>query len=85
LSEATFKIRKSIPPNATPVRITETGYWIEKHRNIPEAVRSNPKVGSKSNCGNCYLDAEKGTFEDPAMRLPEGIRELLPATLEEKG
>lgn len=73
LTEPAYKIKQSIPPNMTPVRITETGYWIDKHREIPDSAWRHPKVGAKGNCGACHLDAEKGTFEDAAMRLPEGV------------
>lgn len=76
LTEPAYKIKQSIPPNMTPVRVTDTGYWIAKHREFPDSVWRHPKVGSKANCGACHLDAEKGTFEDAAMRLPDGIAGL---------
>jgi hypothetical protein len=71
LTEPAYKINRSIPAGETPLRITETAYWIEKHRDIGEQVWKHPKVGSKANCGACHLDAEQGTFEDAAMRLPQ--------------
>jgi len=70
MTEPAFKINRSIPADQTPVRITETGYWIEKHRDIDDRAWKHPKVGSKANCGACHLDAEQGTYEDAAMRLP---------------
>ena len=76
LTEPAYKIKHSIPPNMTPVRITETGYWIDKHRDIPDSTWRHPKVGSKANCSACHLDAEKGTFEDAAMHLPDGSASL---------
>lgn len=69
-TEAAFKINRSIPPAATPLQITETGYWTKKHREISAADWQSPKVKSKANCAACHLDAEAGTFEDAAMRLP---------------
>ena len=71
MTEPAFKINRSIPGDTTPLRITETGYWIEKHRDVADVVWRNPKVVSKANCGACHLDAEQGTFEDAAMRLPK--------------
>ena len=71
LTEAARKINRSIPKDSTPLRVTETGYWVEKHQRIADGVWRNPKVGSKANCGACHLDAEQGTFEDAAMRLPK--------------
>jgi cytochrome b len=70
MSEPAYKINRSIAPGETPLRITQTGYWIEKHRDIDPGAWKHPKVGSKANCAACHLDAEQGTFEDAAMRLP---------------
>ena len=69
-TEAATKIDLSIKTDATPLRITETPYWVKKHRDITAAVWQSPKVKSRSNCAACHLDAEAGTFEDAAMRLP---------------
>ena len=68
--EAAFKINRSIKAGDTPLRITETPYWINKHREIANSVWSSAKVKSKANCAACHLDAEAGTFEDAAMQLP---------------
>lgn len=68
--EAAFKINRSIKAGDTPLRITETPYWIAKHREIADAMWRSAKVKSKANCAACHLDAEEGTFEDAAMELP---------------
>ncbi|MGZ8204005.1 MAG: cytochrome b/b6 domain-containing protein [Burkholderiales bacterium] len=70
MTEPAYKINRSIPADQTPLRITETGYWIEKHRDVGDSVWKHSKVRSKANCGACHLDAEQGTYEDAAMRLP---------------
>lgn len=69
-TEAAYRINRSIPPDEAPRRITETGYWLEKHRDIDDSSWNHPKVGRKSNCAGCHLDAHEGTYEDAAMRLP---------------
>ena len=69
-TEPATKIELSIKVDATPLRITETPYWVKKHRDITAAVWQSPKVKSRTNCAACHLDAEAGTFEDAAMRLP---------------
>jgi cytochrome b len=69
--EAAFKIDQSIPPDATPLRITETPYWVNKHREIAAADWANPLVKSKANCAACHSDADDGTFEDGAMHIPK--------------
>ena len=68
--EAAFKINRSIKPETTPLRITETPYWVDKHHEISETDWRLPKVKSKVNCAACHLDAEAGTFEDAAMHTP---------------
>ena len=69
--EAAFKIEQSIPAGTTPLRITETPYWLKKHREIAAADWANPLVMSKTNCAACHSDADDGTFEDGAMHIPK--------------
>jgi cytochrome b len=71
LTEAGLKIDNSLSPNAAPLRITETPYWLKKHREITDADWRSPQVKSKANCDVCHLDALDGTFEDGAMRMPK--------------
>lgn len=70
-TEAAYKIGQSIPTGAAPQRITETPYWIRKHRDISAADWANPLVKSKTNCAACHSDADAGTFEDGAMQVPK--------------
>jgi cytochrome b len=74
LSEPAWRIDTTTPPNLTPLRITDTPYWRKKHEDIPERVWKMPEVKQRGNCAACHLDAEQGTFEDAAMRLPRGAR-----------
>ena len=83
MTEAAYRINKSIPADVTPLRITETAFWIEKHGRIDNTTWSNPAVGSKSNCRACHRDAEYGTYDDAAIRLPplaKNHSEFKPAT-----
>ncbi len=68
--EAAYKINRSIKPGETPLRITETPYWVSKHHEISDNVWRSAKVKSKGNCAACHLDAEAGLFEDAAMGIP---------------
>ncbi len=70
-TEAAWKIDQSIPNTETPLRITETEYWLDKHADIPSQTWESQKVNGKVNCMACHLDADDGTFEDGAMRIPE--------------
>ena len=68
--EAAYKIDQSIPAGDTPLRVTDTPYWVRKHREIAASDWANPMVKSKTNCAACHSDADAGTFEDGAMRIP---------------
>lgn len=70
LTEAAYRINKSIPADVTPLRITETTFWTEKHVRIDSKTWSNAAVGSRSNCQACHRDAQYGTYDDAAIRLP---------------
>jgi hypothetical protein len=69
-TEPATKIDLSLKSAAVPLRITETPYWVKKHRAIAATDWQLPQVKSKANCAGCHLDAEAGTFEDAAMRMP---------------
>jgi cytochrome b len=71
MTEAAYRINKSIPASVTPLRITETPFWIEKHSRLDDKTWSNSAVGSKSNCRACHRDADYGTYEDAAIRMPQ--------------
>ncbi|HHH36237.1 MAG TPA: cytochrome B [Gammaproteobacteria bacterium] len=71
LSEPAWKISLSVPAGEVPLRITETPYWIRKHRKIDQRYWKSEAVAGKGDCGACHLDAEAGTFEDSDMRLPD--------------
>jgi cytochrome b len=70
LTEPAWKIQHTTPAEQAPLRITKTAYWIEQHQNIAAEIWQHPDVNFQGNCGACHLDAEQGTFEDAAMRLP---------------
>jgi cytochrome b len=70
-TEASFKINRSLKNDATPLRITETPYWIKKHKDIAQDDWQRPQVKSKANCPACHQDAEAGTFEDAATSPPK--------------
>lgn len=70
LIEPSWRIMQSTPPDQAPLRITETVYWKKKHKEIEQRYWDSEKVGGKGDCGACHKDADAGTYEDAAMRLP---------------
>lgn len=65
-------ILASAPQQGEPVqRITETGYFIRQHDELPARVwRDNPKVGSLSNCSACHTKAGNGSFDEHQVKIP---------------
>ncbi len=65
------KMARSIPPDATPLRITEVPYFKREHREIPRRmVSENPKVGSLANCDACHSRVKLGSFEEDEINIP---------------
>ena len=71
VSEASRKILASIDEGHTPISITETGYWERKHSDIKKAVWKRASVADRSNCAACHPGADRGSFEDADIRVPE--------------
>ena len=58
-------------PNAAPLRITETRYFLGKHDEVPARfVRDNPEVRSFANCPACHQRAEAGSYNEHEVRMP---------------
>lgn len=70
LSEPGRKILFYTPEQETPLRVTETHYWVKKHEEIDKDYWKHKTVKTKGNCSACHLDAKQGTYEDSDMRLP---------------
>src|SRR5512135_212975 len=49
-SRRSAKIAQSIPANSTPLRITETAWFVRKHDELAPSVWKRPKIGSPANC-----------------------------------
>ena len=70
LIEASWRVLQSLGPGQTPLRVTDTPYWKKKHGDIEQRYWDSDKVKDKGNCGACHRDADAGTYEDAAMRMP---------------
>ena len=65
------KIMNALPPGETPLRVSETPYFIDKHGQLSRAmVQDNPGVVSISRCGVCHTNADKGSFSESGVRIP---------------
>lgn len=64
------RISQSIPANISPLRVSETRYFISKHDEISSSTFKRKAVGSASNCIACHRGAEKGDFSESQVRIP---------------
>lgn len=71
LMETAWYMTHTLQPAESPLRITETPYWRKMHSDIPETIWREPQVNGRGNCAACHTDAERNTFSDAAMRLPQ--------------
>ncbi len=62
---------KSLSYDETPLRITETRYFIRKHDELPRrVVEDNPEVVSFSRCEVCHTQADKGSYDEHQVTIP---------------
>lgn len=64
------RINQSIPAATTPLRVSETRYFTNKHDEISAATFKRKSIGSASNCVACHQGAEKGDFSESLVKIP---------------
>ena len=59
------KFMRGVDDSRTPLRITDTPYWIREHmEEVPARAWTDPRVGSKANCLACHPRANRGDYDD---------------------
>ena len=59
------KFMRGVKDDMTPLRITETPYWVREHgEEVPPSAWSDPKVKTKANCLACHPRAMRGNYDD---------------------
>ncbi len=57
------RFMRGLNKTSTPLRITETPYWIRQHKeDVPDRAWRDPKVKSKANCVACHPRAQQGFY-----------------------
>jgi nitrate/TMAO reductase-like tetraheme cytochrome c subunit len=51
-------------------RITQSSWFIRKHRELAPTTWRLPAVKSPSNCAACHRQAEQGDFDEDRVRIP---------------
>lgn len=60
--------RESAPPPED--RITRSRWFVREHDEVAASVWQRPAVGRPSNCAACHAGADKGVFDEHAIRIP---------------
>lgn len=61
---------REVPPED---RITRSSWFLREHRKVEAAVWKHSAVGSPANCAACHAGAERGRFDEHALRVPPGL------------
>ena len=52
-------------------RLTESDWFVRKHRKIEDEVWLRDAVKSKANCAACHTQAERGNYDDDGVKIPK--------------
>lgn len=63
-------LRPSRTGTGAPLRITETPWFVRKHREVPLSAWKRPQVKSPANCSACHTGASADNYSDDGVRIP---------------
>lgn len=64
------KINDSILIYETPIAVSDTRYFIKEHRGIANRLIIQKDVNSLSNCMACHKTADKGSYSERDINIP---------------
>ncbi len=67
--------RMRTPDDGKLPRLTETGWFKRKHREVPNRFWTDPRVKSPASCQACHGKAEQGSYSEREIVLKE-LREM---------
>ncbi len=56
---------------ASPLAITETPFWKNTHRTIPDEIFASPPIYDNGNCAACHSDADSAAFYPANISIPK--------------
>ena len=62
---------RRISENPPDDRITRSPWYLRQHREVGAEVWKRASIRSASNCVACHAGAEKGDFDEDAVRIPK--------------
>ena len=67
-SGGTYKRVDAHPPNN---RITESAWFVSKHRKVSAGVWARSSINGPVNCAACHTQAEQGNYSERNIRIPK--------------
>jgi hypothetical protein len=64
------KINDSVAAAETPIAITKTRYFIQKHKELSPKHIEQKEVKSLANCMACHTKADKGSYNEREIKIP---------------
>ena len=64
------KMSNSVASNETPLRISQTPYFLREHRGVPKRFIEQKEVKSLANCSACHTTATQGNYSERAIKIP---------------
>ena len=68
----TYKRVRDVPPQD---RITESAWFVRKHREVDPLIWKHSAVKSPANCSACHTRADNGSFKEREITFPKGLDE----------
>jgi hypothetical protein len=54
-------------------RITQSDWFVRKHREVDRQIWKQAAVKSAANCVACHTAAERGSFRESEIQFPKGL------------
>jgi len=64
------KVDASIPSGQTPLRISETPWFVGKHDEVAADVWKRKSIGSAANCAACHPRADRNSYSEQEIAIP---------------
>lgn len=65
------RIARSVPPQQTPLRITEGEMFRYYHDEVPDSIWQREQIGLRSNCTACHKRAQEGRYLQREIEIPK--------------
>ena len=64
---------KRVREEPTQDRISQSAWFVRKHREVDSQIWKQAAVKSPANCAACHSGAERGSFRESEIQFPKGL------------